>query len=168
MRFDSNSMTAPITLKCSHSYDRVKVYSSVHQRKEMSTFYSYEYLPYYYCFVFQATALFQNGLILMLPYLAHMIVLFAASPIVDRLRKSGRISTTNVRKLCCALGLLLSFSQTLSLHLYFLLIKYCTVYNCTVYNRVSMNDLVIAGSQASCFRALRLQYCTFWAAIMLW
>ena len=42
----------------------------------------------------------------MLPYLANMIVLFAVSPIADRLRNSGRISTTNVRKLFCALGVL--------------------------------------------------------------
>ena len=41
----------------------------------------------------------------MLPYLANMIVLFAVSPIADRLHNSGRISTTNVRKLFITLGM---------------------------------------------------------------
>ena len=60
-----------------------------------------------------AIALAQNGLLLMLPYLANMIVLFAVSPIADRLRNSGRISTTNVRKLFITLGVSAWLSLTL-------------------------------------------------------
>ncbi|CAL1302056.1 unnamed protein product [Larinioides sclopetarius] len=47
----------------------------------------------------------QNGLLSALPYIVQAICAWLASFLADRLRKSGRMSITTIRKVCNSIGL---------------------------------------------------------------